>query len=59
MKEEVMPIAWHRSRYWDWCIPEDEKKRNRTIMGINIGFFDRYKKFDLYHKHDQLNSYNP
>ena len=21
-----MPIAWHSSRWWDWCVPEDEKK---------------------------------
>ena len=21
-----MPIAWHPSRWWDWCVPEDEKK---------------------------------
>ena len=21
-----MPIAWHQSRFWDWCIPEDEKQ---------------------------------
>ena len=21
-----MPITWHPNRYWDWCIPEDEKK---------------------------------
>ena len=28
IKEELMPIAWHPSRWWDWCIPEDE--RNET-----------------------------
>ena len=21
-----MRIAWHPSRWWDWCVPEDEKK---------------------------------
>ena len=26
IKEELMPIAWHPSRWWDWFIPEDEKK---------------------------------
>ena len=25
-KEELMPVAWHPDRWWDWCIPEDEKK---------------------------------
>ena len=26
IKEELLPIAWHPSRYWDWCAPEDENK---------------------------------
>ena len=26
IKEELMPIAWHPSGYWDWCMSEDEKK---------------------------------
>ena len=26
IKKELMPIAWHPSRWWDWCVPEDEKK---------------------------------
>ena len=25
-KHELAPIAWHPSRWWDWCIPEDEKQ---------------------------------
>ena len=25
IKEDLMPIAWHPSRWWDWCVPEDEK----------------------------------
>ena len=25
IKEELMPIAWHPSRWWNWCMPEDEK----------------------------------
>ena len=25
IKEELMPITWHPSRWWDWCVPEDEK----------------------------------
>ena len=24
--KELMPIAWHLSRWWDWCVPENEKK---------------------------------
>ena len=23
---EVLSVAWHPSRWWDWCMPEDEKK---------------------------------
>ena len=26
IEEELTPIAWHPSRWWDWCVPEDEKK---------------------------------
>ena len=26
-KEELLPIAWHPSRHWDWCMSEDEKRR--------------------------------
>ena len=38
IKEEFKPIAWHSSRYWDWCMSEDEKG-DRSIVGINIGLF--------------------
>ena len=24
--KKLMPIAWHPSRWWNWCVPEDEKK---------------------------------
>ena len=27
IKEELMPVAWHPDRCWDWCVPEDEKKK--------------------------------
>ena len=23
---ELLVIAWHPDRWWDWCVPEDEKK---------------------------------
>ena len=26
LKEELMRMAWHPDRYWDWCMSEDEKK---------------------------------
>ena len=27
IKEELLPIAWCPSRYWDCCMSEDEKRR--------------------------------
>ena len=26
IKVELMPVAWHPDRWWDWCVPEHEKK---------------------------------
>ena len=26
IKEELMLVAWHPDRWWDWCVPEHEKK---------------------------------
>ena len=31
VKEELMPIAWNPSRWWDWCVPEDEKKETEKL----------------------------
>ena len=25
IKEELIPIVWHPSKWWDWCVPEGEK----------------------------------
>ena len=33
IKEELMPIAWHPSRWRDWCVPEDEKKETKKLWG--------------------------
>ena len=47
IKDELTPTAWHPSRWWCWCVPEDEKKRDRKIVGININLFmfgDRIQK---------------
>ena len=27
MSEREMTAAWHSSKYWDWCMPEDQKKK--------------------------------
>ena len=32
LKEELLPIAWHPSRYWDWCISEDETKETEKFF---------------------------
>ena len=32
IKEELLPIAWHQSRWWDWCVPEDEKKETEKLF---------------------------
>ena len=26
LNEELMPIAWHPKRWWDWCVSKDENK---------------------------------
>ena len=28
VSEELMPIAWHPKRWWNFCISEDKKKEN-------------------------------
>ena len=29
--KKLMPIAWHPSRWWNWCVPEDEKKKIENL----------------------------
>ena len=31
IKKELMPIAWHPSRWWDWCISEEEKNETKKL----------------------------
>ena len=31
LNEELLLIAWHPSRYWDWCVPEDDKKETEKL----------------------------
>ena len=33
IKDELIPIAWHPSRWWYWCVPEDEKKETEKLWG--------------------------
>ena len=30
--KELMTVAWHPTRWWDWCIPEDDKKEIKPIF---------------------------
>ena len=32
IKEELIPIAWHPSRWWDWCMSEDEKRDRKFFF---------------------------
>ena len=36
IKKELMPIAWHSSRWWDWCVSEDEKKETETFFFLPL-----------------------
>ena len=31
IKEELLPIAWHPSRWWDLCVIEDEKRDTEKL----------------------------
>ena len=31
IKKELMPISWHPSRWWDWCVPNDEKQETEKM----------------------------
>ena len=32
IKEKLMPIAWHPSWWWDWTVPEDEKRDGKKFF---------------------------
>ena len=32
IKDELLPIAWNPSRWWDWCVPDDEKKETEKLF---------------------------
>ena len=31
IKKELIPTAWHPSRWWDWCMSEDDKKETEKL----------------------------
>ena len=34
IKKDLMPTAWHPSKWWDWCVTEDEKKETEKNFSI-------------------------
>ena len=44
-KEEILPIAWHTSRWWDWCVPEDEERDTEKLWRQIQALVTRYKNF--------------
>ena len=32
ISEELMPIAWHSQRWWNFCVPEDKEKEIELIF---------------------------
>ena len=37
ISKELMPVAWHPTRWWDWCLPEDKKKGMEPIFTNKVG----------------------
>ena len=33
IKKDLMPIVWYPSRWWDWCVPNDEKQEAEKLWG--------------------------
>ena len=31
ISKELMPVAWHPTRWWDCCMSKDEKKKKEEI----------------------------
>ena len=32
-----MPVVWHLGRCWDWCLPEDDKKKIEPVFTDKVG----------------------
>ena len=39
IKEELITVAWHPSRYLDWCMSEDEKQGTENLWVLKIYTF--------------------
>ena len=43
LNEELMSVAWHSNRWWDWCMSEDEKKEiNRGLVIYKLGVLKHF-----------------
>ena len=36
IKDELMSVAWHPDRWWNWCVPEHEKKELEIYFALNL-----------------------
>ena len=45
IKEELFSITWHPSRYWDWCMSEDETKKQKNYWHFLCLMMTRHKIF--------------
>ena len=38
VSKKLMPVAWHLTKWWNWSMPEDEKKKEiEPIFTDNVG----------------------
>ena len=36
INKELMPVAYHLTRWWNWCLSEDEKKGIESIFTAKV-----------------------
>ena len=32
ISKELMPVAWGPTRWWGWCVSEDERKKIKPLL---------------------------
>ena len=37
LNRELTPVAWHPTRWWVWCLQEDEKKEIEPRFADKVG----------------------
>ena len=38
MEKALIPTAWHPSRWWDWYVPEEEKRDTEKIFFLTVRY---------------------